>query len=69
MKWAAMEFIDQRIPENVIIVTWSLCESAQIRGFSWSLFSRIRNELGPNMGKYGPEQTPYLDSFDAVGLF
>ena len=34
----------------------------QIRSFSWSVFSRIR----PNTGKYGPEKSPYLDTFHAV---
>ena len=31
----------------------------QIRIFFWSVFSRIRTE-------YGPEKTPYLDTFHAV---
>ena len=31
----------------------------QIRSFFWSVFS-------PNAGKYGPEKTPYLDTFHAV---
>ena len=39
--------------------------------FFWSVFSRIRTEYGeivfsPNAGKYGPEKTPYLDTFHAV---
>ena len=38
--------------------------------FSWSVFSRIRTEYGektsPNAGKYGPEKTPYLDTFQAM---
>ena len=36
-------------------------QSAQIRSFFWSVFSRIRT-------KYGPEKTPYLDTFHAVFL-
>ena len=42
-------------------------ESVQIRSFFSSLFSRIRTEYGEvlsgNAGKYGPEKTPYLDTF------
>ena len=34
-------------------------KSVQIRSFFWSVFSRIRTE-------YGPEKTPYLDTFDAM---
>ena len=36
---------------------WVKC--VQIRSFFWFVFSRIRTE-------YGPEKTPYLDSFHAV---
>ena len=36
-------------------------KSVQIRSFFWSVFS-------PNAGKYGPEKTPYLDTFHAVML-
>ena len=32
-------------------------------------FVRIFSVLSPNMGKYGPEITPYLDTFDAVHTF
>ena len=50
-------------------------KSVQIRSIFWSEFSRIRTEYGdtshlsvssPNVGKYGPENTPYLDTFHAV---
>ena len=46
-------------------------KSVQIRSFFWSVFSRIRTEYGetvcsPNVGKYGPEKAPYLDTFQAV---
>ena len=34
-------------------------KSVQIRSYFWSVFS-------PNTGKYGPEITPYLDTFHAV---
>ena len=43
-------------------------KSVQIRYF-WSVFSCIRNEYGLNARKYGPETTPYLDTFQAVGVF
>ena len=53
-------------------------ESVQILSFFWSLFSRIRTEyekcsvslsvFSPNAGKYGPEKTPYLDSFHTVNI-
>ena len=34
-------------------------ESVEIRSYFWSVFN-------PNTGKYGPEITPYLDTFHAV---
>ena len=49
-------------------------KSVQIRSFFWSVFPRIRTEHGeilvfcPNAGKYGPEKTPYLDTFHAVNI-
>ena len=43
-------------------------KSAQIRSFFWSLFPRIRTEYGDSPGKYGPEKTPYLDTFHALSL-
>ena len=42
----------------------------QIRSYFWSVFSCIRTEysvFSPNTGKYGPEITPYLDTFHALG--
>ena len=36
-------------------------KSVQIRSCFWSVFS-------PNAGKYGPEITPYLDTFHAVSV-
>ena len=43
---------------------------AQIRCCFWSVFPCIQTEYGdlfiPNTGKYGPEVTPYLDTFHAV---
>ena len=42
-------------------------KSVQIRNFFWSVFFRIRTEYG-NAGKYGPEKTPYLDTFHTVTL-
>ena len=60
----------------------ALRESVQIRSYFWSVFSCIRTEYGdsllsgdsllcvfsPNIGKYGPEITPYLDTFHACNL-
>ena len=51
-------------------------KSVQTRSFLWSLFSCIRTEyventkkiFSPNTGKYGPEKTPYLDTFHAVTM-
>ena len=37
-------------------------KSVQIRSFFWSVFS-------PNVGKYGPEKAPYLDTFHAICTF
>ena len=37
----------------------TLRESVQIRSYFWSVFSL-------NAGNYGPEITPYLDTFRAV---
>ena len=45
-------------------------KSAQIRSFSGPYFPvflvRILSVFSPNAGKYGPEKTPYLDTFHAV---
>ena len=44
-------------------------KSGQMRSFFRSVFSCSRTEYGvfsPNTGKYGPEKTPYLDTFHAV---
>ena len=51
-------------------------KSVQIRSYFWSVFSCIRTEYGdlrskspgfsPNTGKYGPEITPYLETFHTV---
>ena len=47
-------------------------KSVQIRSYFWYVFSFIRIEYGdlfnPSTGKYGPEITPYLDTFHAVIL-
>ena len=44
------------------VAKWTHCvKSVQIRSFFSSIFS-------PNMGKYGPEKTPCLDTFHAVTL-
>ena len=41
-------------------------KSVQIGRFFWSVFSCIRRVFSSNTGKYGPEKTPYLDTFQAV---
>ena len=45
-------------------------KSVQVRNFAWSVFSPIRTEYGEirstSPEKYGPEKTPYLDTFHAV---
>ena len=41
------------------IVTLPLREKCPNTEFLWSVFT-------PNTGKYGPEETPYLDTFYAV---
>ena len=41
------------------LISYHCVKSVQIRSFLWSVFSRIRTE-------YGPEKTPYLDTFHDV---
>ena len=46
-------------------------KSVQIRTFFLSVFSCIRTEYGDlikKTDKYGPEITPYLDTFHAVDM-
>ena len=47
-------------------------KSVQIRSFFWFVFSRIRTRYLPvfsrNTGKYGPEKTPYLNTFHTVDV-
>ena len=45
------------VSKNVRVI--HCVKSVQIQSFFWSVFS-------PNTGKYGPEKTPYLDTFHAV---
>ena len=42
-----------------ILKSDTLRKESKYRVFFWSVFS-------PNTGKYGPEKTPYLDTFQAV---
>ena len=55
-----------------IFNTHHCLKSAQIQSFFWSVFFHIRTEYVTilqtitNAGKYGPEKTPYLDTFHAV---
>ena len=51
---------------TLILVLVARVKSVQIRSIFWSVFSNIRTEYSPNTGKYGPENTPYLDTFHAV---
>ena len=44
---------------EVFITVFHCVKSVQIRSFFWSVFS-------PNARKYGPEKTPYLDTFNAM---
>ena len=50
-------------------------KSVQIRSFFYSVFSCIRRDtpylsvFSPNVGKYGPEKTPYLDTFHTVKVW
>ena len=39
-------------------------KSVQIRSF----FGPYFHVFSPNIGKYSPEKTPYLDTFDAVDI-
>ena len=41
-------------------------KKVQIRSFFWSVFFLNTAVFSPNAGKYGPEKTPYLDTFHAV---
>ena len=41
-------------------------ESVQMRSFFWSVFSRIWTKYRDLWSKYGPEKTPYLDTFHTV---
>ena len=43
-------------------------KSVQILSFFWSFFAYIRTECS-NVGKDGPERTPYLDTFHAAMIW
>ena len=43
---------------NILKLLAHCVKSVQIRSYFWSVFS-------PNAGKYGPEITPYLDTFSS----
>ena len=52
---------------------WRICKrylhcvkSVEIPSFFWSVFSCIQTKYGDSLGKYGPEKTPYLDTFHTV---
>ena len=46
------------------VMTLHCVKSVQIRSFSGPYFPI--SVFSPNTGKYGPEKTPYLDTFHAV---
>ena len=49
---------------NLITIIQVHCvKNVQIRRFSWSVFYVL---FVPNTGKYGPDKTPYSDTFHAV---
>ena len=41
-------------------------KSVKIRGFLVRIFPYLDRILSTNAGQYGPEKTPYLDTFRAV---
>ena len=43
-------------------------KSVQIRSFSAPYFYSAISVFSPNTGKYGPENTPYLDIFHTVSI-
>ena len=59
---------------SILIFIWRYhcVKSVQILSFFWSVFSNIRTEYGETLrispGKYGPEKTPYLDTFHSEVL-
>ena len=65
-----------KLYDNIVYKVQIHCvKCVKIQSYFRSVFSRIRNEYGdtkylsvfsPNAGKYGPEITPYLDTFHAV---
>ena len=61
--------IRERVQSNCFAINHCV-NSVQIRSFFWSVFSCIWPEcvFSPNTGKYGPEKTPYLDTFYAVSF-
>ena len=62
----APELIDWSNEESWV---FHCVKSAQIRSYLWSVFSYIWAVSSPNTEKYGPEITPYLDTFHAVFLY
>ena len=55
----------EKLQVKVLLIGNEHCEkSVQIRSFSGLYFP----VFSPNTGKYGPEKTPYLDTFHAVQI-
>ena len=73
LRWRLLLEIKRNIDTKWVNLYQHYAKSVQIRSYFWSVFSCIRTEYGeirsrlsPNTGKYGPEITPYLDTFHAV---
>ena len=53
--------------DNVSLpIIYHCVKSVHIWSYFWSAFSCIRTKFSPDTGKYGPQITPYLDTFHAV---
>ena len=61
--WAAECF--RKNMKNPPAITSHCAKNVQIRSFFGPYFP----VFGLNMGKYGPDKTPYLDTFHAVPTF
>ena len=56
------------------MISFHWTKSVQMGSFFWSVFSHIRNEyreirIHSECEKYGPKETPYLDTFHAVSNY
>ena len=53
-------------PNHLLIIAWKL---SKYRVISGPYFRAFGLNISPKAGKYGPEITPYLDTFHAVDNF